>query len=44
MIDRPGEHTNENRFLFDEQLRPKPALFAIKKALIDKNLSLVLYD
>ena len=44
MVDRPGEHTNENRFLFDEQLRPKPALFAIKKALIDKNLSLVLYD
>ena len=44
MIDRPGEHTNENRFLFDNQLRPKPALFAIKKALIDKKSSLVLYD
>ena len=44
MIDRPGEHTNENRFLFDKNLKPKPALFAIKKALIDKNTSLVLYD
>ena len=41
MIDRPGEHTNENRFLFDKNLKPKPA---IKKALIDKNTSLVLYD
>ncbi len=42
--DRPGEHTNENRFLFDSNLKPKPAVFAIKKALIDKNTSLVLYD
>ncbi len=44
MVDRPGEHTNENRFLFDDKLNPKPALFAIKKALIDKDISLVLYD
>ena len=44
MVDRPGEHTNENRFLFDKNLNPKPALFAIKKALIDKNETLVLYD
>ena len=44
MVDRPGEHTNENRFLFDSNLKPKPAVFAIKKALIDKNTSLVLYD
>ena len=44
MVDRPGEHTNENRFLFDKNLDPKPALFAIKKALIDRNETLVLYD
>ena len=44
MVDRPGKHTNEHRFLFDKNLKPKPALFAIKKALIDKSTSLVIFD
>ena len=39
-----GIVNDENRFLFDSNLKPKPAVFAIKKALIDKNTSLVLYD
>ena len=44
MVDRPGKHTNEHRFLFDKNLKPKPDLFAIKKALIDKSTSLVIFD
>jgi len=42
MVDRPGKHTDSNRFLYDNDLNPKPALYALKKALIDKNTSLIL--
>lgn len=42
MVDRPGKHTDSNRFLYDNSLNPKPALYALKKALIDKNTSIIL--
>ena len=42
MIDRPGRHTNGYRFLFNKDLKPKPAMFAIKRTLMKKDTALVL--
>jgi GH35 family endo-1,4-beta-xylanase len=42
IIDRPGSHTNGYRFLFNKDLTPKPAMFAVKRTLMNKDTSLVL--
>ena len=42
MIDRPGSHTDGYRFLFNKDLTPKPAMFAVKRTLMNKDTSLVL--
>ena len=42
MIDKPGRHTDGYRFLFNKDLKPKPAMFAFKRTLMKKDTALVL--
>ena len=40
MVDgKPGPHHNKQRFIFDAELKPKPAYYAIKKTIINQSLN-----
>ena len=40
MVDgKPGHHHNKQRFIFDAELKPKPAYYAIKKTIINQSLN-----
>ena len=38
---KPGKHHDKMRFIYDKNLRPKPALYAIKRAIIDSTEPLI---
>ena len=42
MIDKPGRHKDGYIFLFNKDLKPKPAMFAFKRTLMKKETALVL--
>ena len=40
MVDgKPGPHHNKQRFIFDAELKPKPAYYAIKKTIINQEIN-----